>query len=53
MLIALPSLQNSKVLINWNDIQLGPKIGEGGFGNVFKGMWQVRARVPSCLCRLY
>jgi hypothetical protein len=36
--------------IRWEDITLKGVIGEGGFGKVFRGRWQVR--VFACVCVL-
>lgn len=30
---------NEKVLIKFSELALGPKIGEGGYGDVYKGKW--------------
>lgn len=32
--------------ISWSDIKLGPLIGAGGFGSVYRGTWQVGPSLP-------
>lgn len=43
---------NKKLIIDYTELEFGKKIGEGSYGQVFKGEWQrtdVAIKVPNCL----
>jgi len=43
---------NKKLIIDYTELEFGKKIGEGSYGQVFKGEWQrtdVAIKVTNCL----